>query len=315
MTERDTSAANGYTEPIGPTPQEIDSTDGPTRRTIDPSSQWFWPIINLIGLIGVVATNVLANIMEFNGLSTGDVVNQDPVYFQPAGFTFSIWSLIYILLAAFVVYTFLPAGRRNPRIRTASALFLLSNIANGLWIVVWHYAQWTASLAVMGVLVLSLILIYYVLRRGRGHAAQPTTIERLMVWTPFSVYIGWVSVATGSNIAVWSDRTGNAIWGMDGRWLAVSILFVLLGCTLLMTTWLRDPTYAAVIVWASAGIAVEQWDRSTLVVVMASITLLIAVTLAIFGSLLAFETRQRGHVLPSAPESTGKEHFWQRNKN
>ena len=287
----------------------------PARR-VDTSSEWFWPVINLVGLVAVIAINALANITQFNGLSTGEVVNRDPVHFQPAGWTFSIWSVIYALLAVFVVYTFLPVGRRDPRMRLVAPAFLLSNIANALWIVVWHYEQWGVSLAIMTVLLLALIAIYYLLRRRRGHATQPPTIERLMVWSPFSVYLGWVSVAFLSNVAVWSDRTGTDVLGMGGAALAVVFLLVLLVATALMALWMRDPTYAVVIAWAALGIMVEQWDRSKLVSIVAALTVLLAGALTVFGSLLAFEMRLRGHVLPSAPQPDDHHRrFWQRPRN
>ncbi|MDQ4044840.1 MAG: tryptophan-rich sensory protein [Chloroflexota bacterium] len=289
-----------------------DSSPARSRR-VDTGSEWFWPVVNLVGLVVVITVNVLANVMEFNGLTTSEVVNHDPVYFQPAGWAFSIWSVIYVLLAVFVAYTFLSVGRENSRMRKISPIFLVSNIANALWIVFWHWEQWDLTLATMAVLLVSLILLYYLLRRRRGIATQPATIERLMVWTPFSVYLAWVSVATLSNVAVWSDRTGADIWGMDGRWTAVIFLLGLVAATALMALWLRDPTYAVVIIWAAAGITLEQWDRSKLVSIAAGLTVVLATALAVFGSLLAFEQRQRGRVLPSAAAADDHHRrFWQR---
>ncbi|MBA2556754.1 MAG: tryptophan-rich sensory protein [Chloroflexi bacterium] len=282
-------------------------------RPFEPASEWFWPVINLLGLLGVIAINAMANILEFNGLSTGDVVNRNPVYFQPAGWTFSIWSVIYALLAVFVVYTFMRAGRDDPRMRLISPVFLVSNIANALWIVFWHWEQWEITLILMGVLLAALIVFYYLLRRRRGIAAQPPAMERLMVWTPFSVYIGWVSVALFANIAVWLDRTGTAIWGMDGRWTAVTMVGVLLVVTALMSLVLRDPTYAVVITWSALGIAAEQWDRSMVVSIVAMLAVVLAAALAVLGSLLAFEQRQRRHALPATSRRPSEpRHLWQR---
>jgi translocator protein len=284
-------------------------------RPYEPASEWFWPIINLLGLVGVIAVNAMANVLQFNGLSTGDVVNRNPVYFQPAGWTFSIWSVIYALLAVFVAYTFIRTGREDARMRLVSPVFFVSNIANALWIVFWHWEQWEITLALMVVLLAALIVIYYLLRRSRSLAAQPPTIERLMVWTPFSVYLGWVSVALFANIAVWLDRTGTALWGMDGRWTAVTMLGMLLVVTALMSLLLRDPTYAVVIIWAALGIAAEQWSRSTLVSVVAMLAVVLAGALAALGSLLAFEQRQRRHALPTtARRPSEPRHLWQRKR-
>lgn len=269
------------------------------RRRIDSGSTWFWPLINLLGLVAVVVVNALANIMEFNGQSTGDVVNADPVYFQPAGWAFSIWTLIYILLGVFVVYSFLPAGRRNARIRWISPAFLVANIANISWLLLWHWEQWFASVMVILLLLLALVFIYMRLRRGRRPVEeQPTAGERLMVWTPFSVYLGWITVATLSNVTVWSERTGTAISGLSPTSWAVVAIVIAAGAAALMATWQRDPSYTAVIAWALLAVAVEQWDRSKMVSVSAIVAVVIVAALVVFGALLAYETRAAGHELP-----------------
>lgn len=295
----------GSTTPQGPALDEVRdqgesaSTPGARGRRINTRSEWFWPLVNLIGLVGVVAVNALANIVPFNGLTTGEVVNQDPVYFQPAGFTFRIWILIYVLLAMYVVYSFLPVGRRNGRARRIAPAFLVVNICNAVWLTLWHYEQWTASLVVMSLLFLALFVAYSQLRNRRDPTAQPGTLERLMVWTAFSVYLGWITVALLSNVAVWMDRTGTELLGVGPRWTAVLMMVVALLAAAAIAFFRHDPAYALVVTWALIGIAAEQWDRSKLVSIAAMIGVLLAAAVSFLGSLLAFEQRQAGHVLPT----------------
>jgi hypothetical protein len=294
----------------GPRPDELDvpapatraraleAPPPPSRRRVDTSSEWFWPVVNLLGLVAVVAINALANTIPFNGQTTGEVLTKDPIHFQPAGWTFSIWSLIYLLLAVFVAYAFLPVGRLDPRMQRIAPLFLVSNIANIGWLVAWHWEQWNLTLVAFAVLIAALALIYLGLRRGRRRV-QPPTAERLMVWTPFSVYFGWATVAFLANVAVWLDRTDRELWGMDGRWTAVTLLAVAVLVATLLATWWRDPAYAVAVAWALMGIVAEQWDRSMLVAFAAVVALVLVAALTIFGSLLAFELRVTGHVLPA----------------
>ena len=292
----------------GPTVDELRPSEPPPapereRRRLDTSSEWFWPVVSLVGLLAVVGVNALANIVPFNDMTTGEVVNRDPVFFQPAGWTFSIWSLIYVLLAAWVVYSFLPAGRADARTRRIAPVFLVSNVFNALWLVLWHWEQWFASTVMLAGLVLALLVIYAMLRRGRRAGAQPGAVERLMAWTPFSVYLGWATIAVLANIAVWMDRTGTDLWGMDGRWTAIVFMLIALIATALMAVWQRDPTYALVVVWALIGIVAFQWDRSKLVSISAVIAATAAVGLAVFGSLLAFEMRHIGTAPVETPPS------------
>ncbi|HYH12191.1 MAG TPA: hypothetical protein VD789_07530 [Thermomicrobiales bacterium] len=288
----------------GPTQGEVRTAGGASSRTsgrgrFDTGSEWFWPVANLLGLAAVIVMNALATIVEFNGRSTGDVVNADPVYFQPAGWAFSIWSLIYILLGVFVVYSFLPAGRRNARIRGIGPGFLVANVANISWLLLWHWEQWFASLLVITLLLLALAYIYARLRRGRRSVEdQPTPAERLMVWTPFSVYLGWITVALLANVTVWSERTGTEISGLSPQAWAVVAILIAVGAAALMAIWQRDPSYTAVIAWGVLAVAVEQWDRSKSVSVTAIIGALAAAALVVFGALLAYETRAKGYELP-----------------
>jgi hypothetical protein len=294
-------------------PTEPSTTTEREGRRLDTSSEWFWPAVNLIGLLAVVGVNALANIVPFNGMTTGEVVNRDPVYFQPAGWTFSIWSLIYLLLAAYVVYSFLPVGRADARTRRIAPVFLASNIFNALWLVLWHWERWLASTVMLAGLALSLLVIYGILRRGRRAGAQPGAIERLMVWTPFSVYLGWASIALLANIAVWMDRNRIDLWGMDGRWTAITFMLIALVATALMAIWQRDPTYALVIVWALVGIVAFQWDRSRLVSISAVVVATVAAGLAVFGSLLAFEMRHISIApVETPPERSGWNPFRRR---
>ena len=72
---------------------------------------WLWPVVNLLGWVAVVAVNGLANAIPCNGQTTGEVINKDPIEFQPDGWIFTIWGPIYALLGGFVVYGLLPTGR------------------------------------------------------------------------------------------------------------------------------------------------------------------------------------------------------------
>lgn len=293
-TERLPSDAQG--PHAGESPGATNRATGSGRRRIDTRSDWFWPSVNLVGLVAVVAVNALANITEFNGLTTGEVINRDPVYFQPDGWAFSIWSLIYLLLALFVIYSFLPAGRRSMRVRRIAPAFLMANVANMVWIVLWHYEQWVETLVAMSLLFIALVLVYYGLRR-RDALAQPPRFERLMVWTPFSVYLGWITVAFLANITVWMERTGTQFAGLGPRGWAVLAIVIAVGAAALMAAWRRDPSYTLVIAWGILGVATEQWSRAKLVSISAMIAVLLVAALTVFAALLAYEARETKHEL------------------
>jgi hypothetical protein len=275
-----------HTEPI---PAVVAAPEAAARNR-----SWLWPIINLVGLVIVVLVNAAANTVEFNNQSTGDVVNKNPVPFQPAGWVFAIWGVIYALLGVFVIYGLLPAGRRNVRLQRISPFFLIANIANVTWLFLWHWEQYFASVVTMLVLLGSLLCIYVGLRirnptRPSDPANKPGTVVRLVLWVPFSVYLGWVIVASLANVMVWLDRSG---W--DGGPFSYNVwaaLFMLGGAAIAAGFVLlaKDVLIPLVLAFAFAGICQHAWGESALVVVMAIVMAVVCVGLAGLAWVLAYE--------------------------
>ena len=212
-------------------------------------------IMNVLAVVVMITINVLANALPINGQNTGDISDLFQVFFVPAGYVFSIWGLIYIGLAAFAIYQALPAQRENPRLRKIGYWFVLSCAANSIWIFMWHYNLFPLSLLVMLVLLASLLVIYLRLDASR---TQVSTIERWCVNIPFSVYLGWITVATVANA---TDVLYNLGWngfGVDPETWAVIMLIIAAGLGVAMAVTRRDIAYLLVLVWAFAGIGVKQ---------------------------------------------------------
>ena len=211
-------------------------------------------IITVIAVLTTIVVNALANILPFNGQETGAISDRFAIYFVPAGYVFSIWGLIYLGLIAYAIFQALPAQRENPRLRSIGGLFLLSSVANIAWIFLWHYEVFAATLPVMLVLLGSLIAIY--LRLGTGLTAV-SRAETWMVRVPFSVYLGWITVATVANATQllyflgWNGGAlGPEVWTMI--MLAVAVLLAWL-----VAITRRDVAYLLVLVWAFIGIATK----------------------------------------------------------
>lgn len=220
-------------------------------------------ITNIVALGAVLTINALANIVPLNGVTTGEVSDSFPSLFTPAGYVFSIWGLIYALLIVFVIYQALPPQKDNPRLEKLGYAFAVSCAFNFAWIFAWHYRIiWLSELIMLGLLA-SLIVCY--LRLGVGKQAVSRT-EALAVRLPFSVYLGWITVATVANTSVTLLE-----YGVTGGWLApLWTLFAIaaaVGIGNLMLRNRRDIAFNLVLVWAFIGIAAQQWGAELLVVV------------------------------------------------
>ena len=243
----------------------------------DSLRQW----VNVLAVIAVIVINGLANALPLNGQSTGEISDRFQVYFVPAGYVFSIWGLIYLGLIAFAVYQALPAQRDNPRLRGIGYLFTLSCVANIAWIFLWHYEVFPLTLVAMLALLLLLIAIY--LRLDIGRARVPTA-EKWLVHIPFSIYLGWITVATIANVTSLLDYLNWSGWGISPEAWTVIMLVAGVAIASAVSLTRGDVAYMLVIVWAFVGIAVKHagtpvvataaWVTTALVVLMLAVGLL-----------------------------------------
>lgn len=211
-------------------------------------------IANVTAVLATIAMNGLANALPLNGQLTGEISDRFQVFFVPAGYVFSIWGLIYLGLIAFAVYQALPAQRSNPRLQSLGYLFALSCAANIGWLVAWHYEQFMLSMLLMLALLALLIACYLRLEIGRR---QVPAGERWLVQAPFSIYLGWITVATIANATALLDYLKWSGWGISpAAWAAIMLAAAVLVTAAVWFT-RRDSAYALVIIWALIGIAVK----------------------------------------------------------
>ncbi len=213
---------------------------------------WRW--LALVGIAATITINVLANSLPINGLNTGEISDRFDIFFVPAGYVFSIWFLIYVGLIAYAVYQILPDNQENSRLDRAAVWVVLASAANIAWIFCWHYLLFGWSLLAMTLLLLSLIMIYTTLKIGR-EPVDPG--EYWLVRVPFSIYLGWISVATIANVTQVLFVFDWGGWGISEEiWTAVMLaVATVLGWIMALDR--RDIPYLLVLIWAFTGIALK----------------------------------------------------------
>jgi hypothetical protein len=234
--------------------------------------------VNLLATVATITINGLANALPINGQTTGEISDRFRVYFVPAGYVFSIWGLIYLALMAFAVYQALPGQRENPRLRRIGYLFALGCVANSAWIFLWHYELFELTLVAMFGLLLLLIAIY--LRLGIGRV-RVSAAEKWLVHIPFSIYLGWITVATIANVTSVLYYLNWDGWGIRPEIWAVIMLVVGAGIASAVSISRGDVAYVLVIVWAFAGIAVKHADTPMVAITAGLMALIVALTLLV----------------------------------
>jgi hypothetical protein len=210
---------------------------------------------NIAAFLLVFSVNVLSNVLPINDQSMSEISAKYPSLFTPAGFTFSIWGVIYLSLLVFVVYQALPAQRGNLAIARISGLFKINCGANAAWLIAWHYDFLNFSLLIMLVLLGTLILIYRALLQELDDAGIG---QHLALHLPFSLYTGWITLATIANIS--AVQTGNG-WDNVGltaiSWTLLKIAAAgAIGATVVLR--FGDAIFVLVVAWAAYGISVMQ---------------------------------------------------------
>lgn len=211
--------------------------------------------LNVFSLLVTLTVNALANILPINGMNTGEVSAIYPSLFTPAGLTFSIWSVIYLLLVAFCFYQFTRV--LQPYYRSLSLLFILSCLLNSGWIIAWHYLLPGLSVVIMVALLLTLLAIFVVLQR----AALVTARDRWLLRLPFTVYLAWICVATIANVSALLARNSALVNAVNPTLVTSIMLAMAAGLAAMMTWRFQVPAFALVVMWALYGIYLR-WHGS-----------------------------------------------------
>jgi hypothetical protein len=212
-------------------------------------------VVTIIVTLLTIAVNGLANALPLNGQETGEISDRFDIYFVPAGYVFSIWGLIYLGLIAFSIYQALPSQKDNPLLNKIYPAYWIGSLANIIWLFLWHYNVFSLTLVAMLSILATLLYIYVQISKQ--------DLDRNQKWfvrLPFSIYLGWISVATIANVTQVLFYFGWGGWGISAVAWAVIMLSVatLLGLIMLWREY--DIAYVLVLVWAFIGIANSQAD-------------------------------------------------------
>lgn len=211
----------------------------------------------------MVGVNALANILPINGITTGEVSDSYPNLFAPAGLTFSIWGVIYLLLGIYAIYQLIGFRKTSSAIKLDSVkkinrYFILSSVANIAWILTWHYDFIGLSTLLIFSLLICLILI--------NHLTQSANLlskkDKLFIRLPFSIYFGWITVASIANVTILLVDIDWNGWGLtDQTW---TIIILIVGLVIALATMIsnKDIAYGLTILWAYFGIAYKHLSET-----------------------------------------------------
>ena len=214
-----------------------------------------------------VAVNGAANALPINGQTTASISDRFDVLVIPAGYVFAIWGVIYVLLGAFTIDQARPSRAADPTLRRLGWLPALTGVLNTSWLLLFQYEWFALTVPVMVALLVTLIGVNAITFADRERL---TGAARWTVRLPFSVYLGWITVATIANIAQALDAVGFDGFGIDPPVIASAVLLVGIAIAVTFVRRFADVAYGLVIVWAYAGIVVKEIDTPLVPIVAAA---------------------------------------------
>jgi hypothetical protein len=230
------------------------------------SSDRIRQLVTVLAFVVTVTVNGAANALPINGQLTAEISDRFHVFVIPAGYVFGIWGLIYLALGAFTVYQASPGQRANPMLRRLGWLPALTGALNTVWVLLFQYEAFVLTVPVMIALLLTLIAIHLRLWERRAELDRPAF---WFVRVPFSIYLGWITIATIANIAQTLQSLGVDGGGIQPELIAAGVLLIGLAIALTFVWRFHDAAYGLVIVWAYAGIVVKESGAAYVPVVAA----------------------------------------------
>lgn len=217
-------------------------------------------IINTVAFAAMISVNLLANIIPIGGNTTAEVSEKYSNLFTPAPLTFAIWGVIYIMLAAFIIYQMNLSKRSDYAEEIGEKTrnwFVISCILNIAWILTWHFNLTGLSVIMIVGMLFSLIMIM-----KKINNSQYSLAGRVFVKAGFEIYLGWILAASIANICVFAVRAG--IKG-TGSFASVCTALLLIAGALLgsyISVHYKSLLSLAAISWAYIGIIIRHLSAS-----------------------------------------------------
>ena len=217
--------------------------------TVETVTMWIVYALTLVGTAVIEGGPV-------GGNTSATVAYGVYTWFTPAGYVFSIWSLIYVALIGWLVAYTREAPLRAKRFTPVSVLFIGSCVLNVLWLALWHFELVGISFIVILAEWAVLAALYLNVRRSAKSGWG---------WVPISIYTAWVTVAALANMAILVTRALDGGIAFFNGLSVVALTAGVLALGYVMRKMYDDVSFPLVFLWALIGVGIHVAEASWLV--------------------------------------------------
>ncbi len=204
----------------------------------------------IISVVSIIFSNIV-QVLPMSASSIPEVTYRYRSLFVPAGYAFSIWGVIYLSFIIYAIYQVLRRTRRDMLYDKIAIPFMMVNVLGGLWQVVFRFEYITWSVLIIVIMLVLGIVQFRIMRAAVNERGRSWWLS-----VPFSLFLGWISVATIANISIWCVYMG---W-RGGPLPETTVAIIVLGIATLLAVCIsiiyRDWVYPVVIAWATVAISV-----------------------------------------------------------
>merc|ERR1712146_670518 len=206
-------------------------------------------ILNLIAyLVNCFVTFAIGTFGLAGRPTNGDISDKYQTIVTPFGTSFSIWGIIFLWQALWVLWQFMPSQRNSEGVIKASYFYPAMTLFQAGWTITWAYEIMWLSLVFMYAILATLVAASMSLQTYKK------TIKGYMLWQgPFSIQTGWIMAAAAVNTNVLPVAYGASV---PVKLAVSSVSLVVLAVTAL--SWLAsypvDFAIPLVIMWALGGV-------------------------------------------------------------
>ncbi len=217
----------------------------------------------IISFILSIVVNYGASTLPLNNITPAEVSFLYFNLFTPATYAFSIWGVIYLMVFIFLVAQ-LPVIKANENSELAivldrvNILFIVLNLVNCLWIVSWHY-----DLILLSTILMVMLLYLLILIKDTFKTIKLGLSDYFKYSVAFSLYLGWICIATIANFAVLLVYYGIEPFGAWQTNFTAILLFIGFLLALLVGRKYRDPFIIGVFIWAYVAIGIQHINQGT----------------------------------------------------
>ena len=218
-------------------------------------------VLNGVAFVSTVFINYLSNTGELNNTTIGEISRDLNSLFTPAGYAFSIWGLIYLLLFSFVIYqgrSLFVKVKNDDFVEKIGIWFIVSCMANAAWVFAWIYEYTGLSCVFIFILLIALLKIVF---NNKMELEPVSKANKLLVVLPFAIYSGWVTVASVANVSSYLVKIDWNGFGFAPEIWTIIMMIIAVFINLLVLWYRNMKAYVFVGVWALIAIGIANKNR------------------------------------------------------